>query len=136
MMDIEFRETLVDQWDQFINYHYWGFIGGKFVPPKYDNPDYSKPYINQVDKNKNKIYDGDTVKCNPDKILVKYTNGNESMVYPDTQSEIGDIHTVKFDKNTGGYFPFSNYDSDCGLSNDSEFFEIITNEQNTVRGGK
>lgn len=82
----------------------------------------------KTDKNGGELFDGDAIKCNPDKVLFKYTNGNSAMLYPDINADIGEIFIIKFDNVYCGWSPFCDYDSDCGLYNDPKYFEKIGNK--------
>lgn len=84
------------------------------------------------DINKKEIYEGDIIKAPDRKIKFKAHNGDPEEWYwkedyPSIYCSIGDIIIVTRCDLTGGFHPFSDYDSDCGYYNNSEYFEIIGN---------
>lgn len=131
---MKFRERLTSPYGQFIKWHYWGFIdGGGFISPKYSNPAYSDQSLGEIGKNGVELFVGDIVRCNPDKIKVKYHNANpesfrEVLTTPVANVEKLSAHEIKWNNEYAGYEPFCLYDDDCGLYNHPEYFEKIGNK--------
>lgn len=99
MTEIKFREALTNQWDEFIGFHYWGFIDGIFIIPKYSgNSGYSYQYTGLKDINGKKICEGDILKCEVEFNLYKSFFIGEVLFEKSGFSCRG-----KVEKNTDGY---------------------------------
>lgn len=129
MQEIKFRvwDKILNCWSKNTMGWYHNLLDGT-ISPEDGNRYIFEQYTGQKDKNNNEIYENDIVKCNPDKIKIKFTDQTEKYELPDTKSLINEIFIVEFDNDsTYGFLPFSDYDSDCGVYNNSEYFEKIGN---------
>ncbi len=66
MREIKFRQPLLDSQERCYAFHYWGFIGGKYVPPMFPSTTGVKrgedqEYTGVKDKNGKEIFESDIV---------------------------------------------------------------------------
>lgn len=78
MREIKYRQALMD-FGKFCGWHYWGFIGGKFVEPAFSDRSgvepalkHSQEYTGLKYKNGKEIYEGDIVEAT----ILPAPNGN------------------------------------------------------------